>query len=92
MSWGSPGEQQTKLRILLLMAAYAYEFEPDKEPLCSDGEFDAACLMVDTSIATNRPHLDQWFKENFDPSTGAWIYNFPELEGIKAMVKRKRSQ
>lgn len=92
MSWGSPAEQQTKLRILILMAAYAYEFEPDEQPLCSDAEFDEACKMVDLSIKTSRPDIDRWFKENFDPSTGMWINDFPQLEGIKALVKRKREQ
>lgn len=90
MSWGSPAEHQTKLRMLILMAAYVYEFEPEQEPLCSDHEFDQACLMVDLSIDTNRPHLDEWFRREFDPSTGSWIGKFPELEGIRLMVERKR--
>lgn len=91
MVWGNPTEQQTKLRILILMAAYAYEFEQDLEPLCSDAEYDSACKMVDLSIPTTRPDLDQWFKDNFEPHTGMWIHNFPEIDGIKQLVKRKRS-
>ena len=90
MPWGNPSEMQTKLRILLACAAYAYEFEPDKEPLCSDGEFDEFSQMVDLSIATTRPDLDAFFKEHFDPSTGVWIHNHPELDKIAAIVCRRR--
>lgn len=92
MSWGSPAELETKLRMQLSAAAYAYEFEPDEPPLCSDGEFDEACKMVNLTIETSRPDLDAYFKEHFDPSTGVWIHNHPELDKVREYVERIRKR
>ena len=89
-SWGNPSEIQTKLRIMLSAAAFAYEFQPNEEPLCSDGEFDEACKMVDVSIPTSRPDLDDFFRKEFDPSTGVWIHNHPELVKVEAYTNYLR--
>lgn len=72
---------QRRLRIILAMAAYSYEFEHTS--ILSDADFDAMCLLVDTSVGTGCPELDLFFMEEFDPSTGQWIHNHPELDKLK---------
>jgi hypothetical protein len=80
-SWGSAKEKQTKLRIKLSVAAYAYEIENSE--IMSDAEFDKKCLEVDTSIDTGHEVMDRFFREQFDPSTGQWIHLHPELDKVK---------
>ena len=90
MSWGTPVERETKLRILLSAAAYAYEINND--PICSDAEFDSASRLVNLDIKTTRPDLDAFFKEHFDPSTGIWIHQHPELAKVKALADKLRQR
>lgn len=68
-------------RIILTMAAYAYEFGHDS--FMSDAEFDAESLKVQPSISTGNEILDKFFKEKFDPDTGSWIHDHPDLEAVK---------
>jgi hypothetical protein len=70
-------------RIRLSVAAYAYEVCAD--PIMSDAEFDALAASIVPAVATNRPDLDQFFAETFDPSTGAWVHQHPDLPGIRRL-------
>lgn len=88
MPWGTPQEIQTAVRIKLAAAAYAYEIEDN--PIMSDEDFDLGCSMVDLSIETTRPDLDAFFQDCFDPSTGIWIHHHPELDKVAALVQRLR--
>lgn len=74
---------QRRLRIRLALAAYAYEFEHDS--ILTDGEFDAMSLLVDASVGTGAPDLDLFFMEEFDPSTGNWIHQHPELDRVQRL-------
>lgn len=76
--WGTPKEIETQRRIKVSLWAYAYEIHND--PLVSDGVFDYECYMVDLSIDTDRPNLDKWFRDNFEPCTGLWIYSHPDIK------------
>ena len=75
---------QKRLRIRLAVCAYAYEFMFTS--LIPDSEYDRLSLEVDTSVSTDRPDLDRWFKENFDPSTGMWVQNHPDLARLRSIV------
>ncbi len=81
MSKRTPSEHQTWLRIRVAIAAYAYEFED--EPIMSDGEFDRLCYEVDLRISTTNKKMDEWFIAEFEPCTGQWIHDHPDLKGIK---------
>ena len=87
--WGSPVEIQTAIRMRLAAAAYAYEI--DNDPIISDAEFDYACTLIDLRIDTTRPDLDDYFREHFDPSTGMWIYKHPELSKVEEYLWRLRN-
>lgn len=67
---------ETRKRIRLSVAAYAYECMGTT--IMSDAEFDALAYSIDLKIDTRRPDLDAWFRENFKPHTGMWVNNHPE--------------
>ena len=67
---------ETKNRIKLSVAAYAYEVL--NSSVITDGEFDALAKKIDLSVNTRRPDLDKWFRENFSPSTGMWVLSHPD--------------
>ena len=85
-AWGSTVEKQIRLRIRLSVAAYAYEI--CNESIMTDHEFDKKCLEIDPSIETGNKKMDEFFKEEFDPSTGQWIHKHPELAGIINIYKK----
>ena len=86
MSWGSPAEIETRRRIKLSVAAYAYEFS--NTSIMTDDEFDREARLVDLSISTARPALDAFFRAKFDPSTGMWVHDHPELVKLAELYQR----
>lgn len=79
-------EEERRLRIRLSIFAYAYEFMDTS--LISDSEFDKMCLEVDLSIDTGNKKLDDFFKKEFNPSTGMWIRNHPEQLRLSEIYRR----
>ena len=77
-------------RIILSIAAYAYEVENDSIML--DHEFDEKCKSVNLNVNTGNRKLDNWFKKHFDPSTGQWIHKHPELNRIKQLYRKYYSK
>ena len=75
--------QQIRIRIILSVAAYAYEYE--NNPVMSDQEYDALSYKVDTSIKPGRKDLDAFLLRNFEPATGMWIRLHPELLKVKQL-------
>lgn len=88
MTWGTPAEIENRRRIRLAMAAYAYEILNDSIML--DHEFDDECRRVDLTIDTAYPHWDDWWRENFDPSTGLWIHQHPDHAGLHRLIEQRR--
>ena len=84
--WGSPVEKERKRRIMASVAAFAYEFR--SQIIMSDHEFDKLCLEIDPSVSTGHEVLDKFFREKFDPSTGMWIRDHPELQKVEALYER----
>jgi tRNA/tmRNA/rRNA uracil-C5-methylase (TrmA/RlmC/RlmD family) len=77
--------EEIRRRIRLTFAAYAYEFE--NEFYMSDEEFDKECKLVDLSIDTQRPDLDEYFRKEFKPYTGQWIHSHPDLNEVRQSYK-----
>lgn len=84
--YSAEADEQTRIRIRVALAALAYEGH--NRPIMSDAEFDQLCLKVDVSIATRRPELDAWFKKNFSPETGQWVWKHPERNVLDAILLR----
>lgn len=74
-------EAERRRRIQVSIWAYTYEFLHTS--IVDDQTFDRYCQAVDIAVHTNRPDLDAWFRNEFDPSTGLWIRDHPELEIIR---------
>lgn len=79
---------ETRRRIRLSVAAWAYEIHDD--PVMSDADFDALSRQVDLSISTARPDLDEWFRAAFDPNTGVWVHGHPEAGRLEALYRSLR--
>ena len=79
--WGTKKEKEIRRRIMLSVAAYAYEIK--SETIMSDAEFDKQCSLIDINEKTGNRKLDSFFKKHFDPSTGQWIHKHPELRKIQ---------
>lgn len=77
-------EIEKRHRINAALWAYAYEIMDD--PLVSDARYDSVCLSINPSIKTG--HLDDFFSEEFNPSTGMWIYKHPEIMGLATIYQR----
>lgn len=76
---------ETRNRIRVSVAAYAYEIEND--PIMSDAEFDELAASIDTTLATSRAEEDMFFLVEFEPHTGSWIHKHPDLPGIKRLFE-----
>lgn len=68
-------------RIRVAVAAYAYEVESDS--IMSDGEFDALARTIDPEIETGNRDLDHFFWTFFEPHTGSWVREHPEIDGLR---------
>jgi len=76
---------ETRNRLKVLLWAYAYEIK--NEHMVSDAEFDRVCKEIDLTKTTDRPDMDEWFIQNFDPSTGIWVHSLPDAEKKKLAYK-----
>lgn len=89
--WYTPEiNRQIWVRIRLAVAAYAYEVE--NNPIISDSEFDDLAKEVDLSIDTRRVDMDEWFRENFLPHTGQWVWKHPEQGKLAYLVELWRNK
>lgn len=77
---------QKRLRIQL--SVYALAYERYQHSFVSDAKYDEMSLKVDLSIATDRPDLDEWFKENFSVHTGQWVLDHPEFQRLDVLVQQ----
>ncbi len=77
--------QEIRNRIILAVAAYAYEYMDD--PIMSDTEFDQLALKINPNEKTGNRKLDNFFKKHFMPDTGMWIHKHPEKEKLKFIYK-----
>lgn len=88
-TWGSEVEIERKRRINLAAWAYAYEIEND--PIVDDATFDREAALVRPNIETGRPELDQFFKTIFAPFTGQWIHEHPDKEKLPRICAAMRT-
>lgn len=79
-------EPERRRRIRVAVAAYAYEVE--SKPVMSDSEYDELALSIDTRIETGHDVLDEFFRTDFSPVTGQWVYNHPERDKLRDLYHR----
>ena len=77
--------QEIRNRILVSVAAYAYEYL--NAPIMSDSEFDALAQQIDLTQDTGNKKLDDFFKNNFTADSGMWIHKHPEKTKLEYLYK-----
>lgn len=77
---------QKRKRINVALWSYAYEVMDD--PLVSDSVYDSACKEIDASIPTDNIEMDGFFRGEFNPSTGMWIYKHPNIDGLRQIYSK----
>lgn len=77
-------EIERRNRIMVTLWAYAYEVMD--ETLVPDSVYDETCRRIDPTIKTGR--LDDFFENEFDPSTGVWIHKHPEPRLVENLYFR----
>lgn len=77
-------------RIKVSVAAYAYEV--CNESIISDKDFDTLCGRINPDTPTGNEVLDRFFKEEFDPSTGLWVWNHPDFEKLEELYNKYYSK
>lgn len=75
---------ETRNRIRLAVAAYAYEVEDS--PIMSDAEFDRLARSIRPTMTTGSARLDWFFLTQFDPSTGVWVHKHPDKAGLRRIL------
>lgn len=88
--WGSPIEIERRRRIDV--AAWAYAYEIDGDPLVSDAIYDSEAAKIDPSVSTGHARLDEFFRCEFAPYTGQWVRSHPELHKLARVVQIKRAR
>lgn len=86
---------EKRLRIRLALAAYDYEMMHGALGIMTDLEFDYKCKQVNLDCPTGNSKMDDWFRNNFDPSTGQWVWNHPDTIGLARIwhqLKRAKDQ
>ena len=77
--------QETRNRIKVSLAAYAYEVLG--ESIMTDAEYDKLAKSIKLDIDTRRPDLDKWFRRNYVPYTGSWIHGHPEKSRLHQLIR-----
>lgn len=85
-AWGRAIEHETRRRIRLAVAAYAYEVA--SSPIMEDHQFDLLAQTINPKLGTCHPAIDEFFAHQFSPMTGMWIHDHPELGGIRKIYER----
>ena len=78
--------QETRNRIKVSVAAYAYEYLDTS--IISDSEYDALSQQIDIKKKTGNEMLDNFFEKHFIADTGMWVHKHPEKEKLKNLYER----
>lgn len=91
MTWGTPEEVERRKRIKVCVAAFAYEILD--RPVMSDGDYDTLAHSIDPRVMTGHPVFDEFFLTQFEPFTGAWVRQHPDIHSLRRLYERHyRSQ
>lgn len=75
---------QKKIRTKAAICAIAYE--RFSASLISDAEYDYLCRQIDVSVATDRPDLDDWFREHYTDYSGVCFMNHPDYDRLEEIA------
>jgi hypothetical protein len=81
--------EEIRNRIKVAAAAYAYEVMND--PIISDAAYDALALKIRPEVKTGNDVLDNFFATKYNPNTGSWVHQHPNIEGLKRVLALGRA-
>jgi hypothetical protein len=76
--------EEIRNRIKVAAAAYAYEVMND--PIMSDAAYDALALKIQPEVKTGNDVLDNFFATKYDPNTGSWVHQHPDIGSLKRVL------
>lgn len=88
----SEEEVSAERRRRIQVAIWAYAYEVRAISLVSDAVFDRTCREINLLIPTGNEEMDTWFKENFDPSTGQWVWAHPSQQWLELTFRNLYDQ
>jgi len=77
----TPQETEIRNRILLSVAAYAYEYEDTS--IITDADYDTLAKKIDPNMETGNAMLDIFFREEYTPDSGMWVHKHPQKDRLK---------
>jgi len=77
----TPQETEIRNRILLSVAAYAYEYEDTS--IITDDEYDTLAKKINPNMETGNAMLDIFFCEEYIPDSGMWVHKHPQKDRLK---------
>lgn len=80
---------ELRKRIRVAAAAYAYEVEND--PVMSDAEYDELAKSIRPDVQTGNPTMDTFFAQVFSPDTGVWVHQHPDKAGLRRVARLLRT-
>ena len=78
-------DSEIRNRILVSVAAYAYEYL--NAPIMSDADFDTLAQQIDITKQTGNKTLDTFFEKYFTPDSGMWVHKHPEKSKLKYLYE-----
>lgn len=88
----SQSDIETERARRIRVAAWAYAYEVESNPIVDDARYDAEAALIRPNMDTGHAVLDKFFREEFAAYTGSWVNRHPELDklaGVCAIMRRK---
>lgn len=79
-------EIERRNRIRLSVFCYAYELMGDS--LISDHEWDKLAYKIRPELSTGNDLLDEFFRNEFKPHTGQWVWAHPEQSKLHELYMK----
>lgn len=74
----------------ITVAAWAYAYEVENSPIVSDATYDEYARLIRPEISTGHAVLDDFFRTEFSPHTGAWVNKHPEKHKLARICSIQR--
>lgn len=76
--------KEKRNRIHISVCACAYEVY--SHSFISDDLYDLRSKEIDATLNTGDKVLDKFFRGEFNPCTGMWVYSHPHLSDLRALT------
>lgn len=74
----------------ITVAAWAYAYEVESNPIVDDATFDREAALIRPELSTGHAVLDSFFRTEFAAYTGAWVNQHPEKHKLPRICAIQR--